>query len=108
MTEPAEVDNIEQTDDNMPDVPGAAVNTAEDTPANIGAAYAEVIDAKDQIIDFYKGQVESLKNQINELVRNGAIITDGTKPNEPEPPKEPQRRKEAYEMFSDLGKEIGR
>lgn len=108
MVEPSEVDNIEQTGDNMPDVPSAAGDTAEDTPENIEAAYAEVIDAKDQIIGFYKGQVESLKKQINELVRNGAVITDSGKPNESELPKEPQRRKEAYEVFSDLGKEIGR
>ena len=108
------VDNIEQMDDNAPmsepDTGAAADDAAEDTPAKTGtdAAYEEVIAAKDELIGVYEKQVASLKRQITELIRNGAVITDGNAQSGTDAPDPNLIRKQNYDAFADLGKEIGR
>lgn len=91
-----------------------AAGAAEDTAPDPAKAYESIIDAKDEIIEAkdgiisaYEAQVESLKRQVAQLIRSGAVVTDSGEKQQDEP--DPRKiRKQNYEIFSDLGKEIGR
>ena len=79
MSEKMENENIDNSaigEDNAGEVNASAdLSGSEDT----GAAYEDIISAKDEIIGAYQKQVSSLKAQIAQLVRDGAVISDGTK-----------------------------
>lgn len=114
MDNEAKIDIMENADDNTNEVEASAdLSGSEDT----GAAYEDIISAKDEIIGAYQKQVSSLKAQIAQLVRDGATINDGSKL--PENPKTMQQANlggfgkgaEAYGGslgLADLGREIGK
>lgn len=84
-----------------------AVSAAEDTAPDPASAYESLLSAKDGIIAAYEKQVESLQRQVATLIRNGAIITDSSA-SQPEMPDPVKIRKQNYDQFSDLGRDIGR
>lgn len=114
MSDDNVVDTTENTEDNSGEVSVSAdLSGSEDT----GAAYEDIISAKDEIIGAYQKQVSSLKAQITQLVRDGATINDGSKL--PESPKTMQQANlggfgkgaDAYGGslgLADLGREIGK
>lgn len=114
MDDKTKIDIAENADDNANEVEASAdLSGSEDT----GAAYEDIISAKDEIIGAYQKQVSSLKAQIAQLVRDGAAINDGSKL--PESPKTMQQANlggfgkgaDAYGGslgLADLGREIGK
>lgn len=114
MDDVTKIDNEENTADNANEVEALAdLSGSEDT----GAAYEDIISAKDEIIGAYQKQVSSLKAQIAQLVRDGATINDGSKL--PESSKTMQQANlggfgkgaDAYGGtlgLADLGREIGK
>lgn len=75
MSDEEKIDFEGNTDDNAGEVEALAdLSGSEDT----GAAYEDIISAKDEIIGAYQKQVSSLKAQIAQLVRDGAVINDGS------------------------------
>lgn len=65
--------SINQVDDNAAAIAtGAELSGSEDTPNE----WQNIIEAKDGIISAYEKQVESLKAQVANLVRNGATISE--------------------------------
>lgn len=75
MDNEEKIDIAENAADNANEVEASAdLSGSEDT----GAAYEDIISAKDEIIGAYQKQVSSLKAQIAQLVRDGAVINDGS------------------------------
>lgn len=114
MADETKIDFEGNAEDNTGEVEASAdLSGSEDT----GAAYEDIISAKDEIIGAYQKQVSSLKAQIAQLVRDGAVINDGSKL--PENPKTMQQANfggfgkgaDAYGGtlgLADLGREIGK
>ena len=114
MTYENKIDIVDDAEDNTGEVEASAdLSGSEDT----GAAYEDIISAKDEIIGAYQKQVSSLKAQIAQLVRDGAVINDGSKL--PENQKNLQQANlggfgkgaDAYGGtlgLADLGREIGK
>lgn len=114
MSDENKIDIVDDAEDNTGEVEASAdLSGSEDT----GAAYEDIISAKDEIIGAYQKQVSSLKAQIAQLVRDGAVINDGSAL--PESPKTMQQANlggfgkgaEAYGGslgLADLGREIGK
>ena len=108
------IDNSAVSEDNASEVTASAdLSGSEDT----GAAYEDIISAKDEIIGAYQKQVSSLKAQIAQLVRDGASINDGSKLPENSPTLQQAnlggfgKGADAYGGtlgLADLGKEIGK
>lgn len=108
------LDNGNTQEDNASEVTALAdLSGSEDT----GAAYEDIISAKDEIIGAYQRQVSSLKAQIAQLVRDGAFINDGSSLPENSPTLQQAnlggfgKGAEAYGAklgLADLGKEIGK
>lgn len=88
------------SDDDASEV--AAGGTAEDTAF---AEYESIIEKKDKQIETLLETANSLQNQINVLLRNGASISDVIN-NEVEP-NEPKNDADEYVSLSDLGHEMG-
>lgn len=75
MADEDKIDIEGNAEDNTGEVEASAdLSGSEDT----GAAYEDIISAKDEIIGAYQKQVSSLKAQIAQLVRDGAVINDGS------------------------------
>ena len=114
MDNETKIDIDENAVDNASEVEASAdLSGSEDT----NAAYEDIIGAKDEIIGAYQKQVSSLKAQIAQLVRDGAVINDGSKL--PEDQKNLQQANlggfgkgaDAYGGtlgLADLGREIGK
>ena len=87
-----------------------ATNSAgESTPEDTRTAQQQIIDQQNETITALLERTQSLTNQINELIRNGAAITDGNLTSaQQQPQASTPSLADDYKSLKDLGAEIGK
>lgn len=94
-----------------PDNPAAnvATNSAEGTTSeDTRTAQQQIIDQQNETITALLERTQSLTNQINELIRNGAAINDNSTQAQQQPQANTPSLADDYVPLKDLGAEFGK
>lgn len=83
-----------------------AQSAGESTPEDTQDATKAVIDQQNATIAVLLERTQSLTDQINELIRNGAVINDSN--TDPQPQQQQTSLTENYVPLKDLGAEFGK
>ena len=106
MNKPMDNDNLQEktNDDTMQNEAAAGVSAPEDTAAN---DWESIVKEQSETINTLLEQHKILTSQINELIRGGAQLRDGSVSDDV--PEEPEVNPlfEKYPKFSDIGKDFG-
>ena len=86
----------------------ATISAGESTPEDTPNAQQQIINQQNETIAALLERTQSLTNQINELIRNGAAITDNSTNAQQQQQAPTPSLADDYIPLKDLGAEIGK